>query len=356
MRKFSKKLATLSLLGLLGLSTFGCGSKKSQTQELTVTPFNYESEFEEDLITNNVFYDESLSEETAEPGLDVSIIEVDVVVANTKTAIYGPLDEKKIIGYLPEGKSLELISTNDDGYTRVDYYGKEAYVKTSDVSFKMVYDIKDEINKILYAKEDVSMVIPEDLSESGVQETVTIPKLECFEVYAEDEALYLAKTEDYIGYIAKENVEELNGTLIVIDISEQKLTLYKDNEIIHECPVITGTPTPDRQTDEGLWEIYDVTGARYLIGSNYKTPVDIMMKFHGNQGLHDASYHTCEFWQKKGRNRHGWREDWKFGGDTYILDGSHGCCNMMRDDVFLVYEYVTVKTEDTPGTPVLVKK
>lgn len=355
MKKYKKKLATLSLLGLIGLTSFGCGSKNTTTSDLIVTPFNYESEFEDDLFVesiNNTIEakdDVSSNEEVDENTVDV--ISVDVVVANKKTEIFGSLDNKELIGYLPEGRTVDYVSTLDTGYYEVDYYGKTAYVSTDATSIAQVYDIHSEINKILYAVEDVNMVIPDYLSESGVQETVTIPKFECFEVYDEDEAVYLVKTEDYIGYISKENVAELNGTLVVIDISKQKLILYVDNQIIKECPIVTGTPTEERHTDEGLWEIYNITGARNLIGENgSKTPVDIMMKFHDNEGLHDASYHSCDFWKQRGKNKHGWRADWEFGGDTYLTDGSHGCCNMLRDDVFFVAEYVDI------GTPVLVKK
>ncbi len=354
MKKFKKKLATLSLLGLLGVASVGCGSKNTDTPELTVTPFNYENEFSEDLLEENnvnlsINYENIEEDESLETTVD--IISVDVVVANKKTEIYDSLENKELIGYLPVGRTVDYINADNESYYQVDYYGSTAFVKKDDVSLAQVYDFKSEINKILYAKENVNLIIPDYLSESGVQETVEIPKFECFEVYGEDEALYLVKTEDYIGYIAKENVEELNGTIVVIDIDKQKLTLYKDNQIIIECPVVTGTPTPERHTDEGLWEIYNITGARYLVGEGgSKTPVDIMMKFHGNEGLHDASYHSCDFWKNRGRNKHGWRADWEFGGDTYTYDGSHGCCNMLRDDVFFVAEYVDI------GTPVLVKK
>lgn len=357
MKKFRKRLATLSLLGLLSVASVGCGNNKDAEPELIVTPFNYENEYEDDFII-----EESLDEEIGAKITDeeessnsiqneVDIIEVDVIVATSRAEIYSSPDKSEILGYLPEGRTLELKSTDEGVFYTVDYYGKSAYVSANKASVAKVFDIKSEIKKILYAVEDINLVIPDYLSESGVQETVVVPKFECFEVYDEDEALYLVQTDDYIGYIAKTNVEELNGTIVVIDISHQELTLYKDNQVIKTCPVVTGTPTPARHTDEGLWEIYNITGERNLIGDGgSKTPVDIMMKFHGNEGLHDASYHSCDFWKNRGRKRHGWRENWEFGGDTYLTDGSHGCCNMLRDDVFFVADYVDI------GTPVLVKK
>ena len=108
-------------------------------------------------------------------------------------------------------------------------------------------------------------------------------------------------------------------------------------------PVVTGKPaTP---TNEGLFNIYNITYDRYLIGKGYESYVDIMMKFDGNIGLHDAEYHTNE-----NGKFHGWRASSDFGGETYIKNGSHGCVNMPHDEVMEVSEYVGL------GTKVLVKK
>ena len=69
------------------------------------------------------------------------------------------------------------------------------------------------------------------------------------------------------------------------------------------------------------------------------------MPYNGGEGLHDAEYHT----NLDGR-KHGWRNHEEFGGQTYLTNGSHGCINMLNDDVMLVSQYVEV------GTPVIVKK
>lgn len=352
MKKYKKKLAALYLIGILGTGLMGCGNNQDTTTDLTVTPFSYESEFEEDFlsapeVSKIETMDNTIVEEEETKEDEVEIVEVPIVVANTHTAVIDNVENGDIIGYLPVGRTADLVSTQDNGYCEIDYFGDTAYVKTENVSLAQVYDFKSPIKKILYAKEATTLVIPDYLSETGEQVTVDIPELECFEVYEEDEALYLVKTEEYIGYIAKDKVEELNGTIAVIDIDLQKVTLYKDNVLINTYPVVTGLPTKDRETDLGLWEIHNITGARYLIGENgSKTPVDIMMKFHGNEGFHDAEYHTCENWNKQ----HGWRDKSEFGSDTYINDGSHGCCNMRHEDVFELAEYITI------GTPVLVKR
>lgn len=201
------------------------------------------------------------------------------------------------------------------------------------------------VESIYYVKNDTTLTIPSFLTESKVEEQVTLPKLECLEVYDILDDTCLVKTNEYIGFTTLENLEELTGTFVVVDISSQEVKLYCNNEVILTTPVVTGKPkTP---SDKGLFEIYDISHSRYLIDPNgeYKSYVDIMMKYNGGEGLHDAEYHTHE-----DGFSHGWRNASAFGGDTYLKNGSHGCINMLHEDVMTVSDYVDI------GTKVLVKE
>ncbi len=199
------------------------------------------------------------------------------------------------------------------------------------------------IESIYYVKNDTTLTIPSFLTESKVEEQVTLPKLECLEVYDILDDTCLVKTNGYVGFTTLENLEELTGTFVVVDISSQEVKLYCNNEVILTTPVVTGKPSTP--SDKGLFEIYDISHSRYLVGPNYKSYVDIMMKYNGGEGLHDAQYHTHEDGFK-----HGWRDISEFGGDTYLKHGSHGCINMIHDDVMTVSDYVDI------GTKVLVKE
>lgn len=199
------------------------------------------------------------------------------------------------------------------------------------------------IESIYYVKNDTTLTIPSFLTESKVEEQVTLPKLECLEVYDILDDTCLVKTNEYIGFTTLENLEELIGTFVVVDISSQEVKLYCNNEVILTTPVVTGKPSTP--SDKGLFEIYDISHSRYLVGPNYKSYVDIMMKYNGGEGLYDAQYHTHEDGFK-----HGWRDASEFGGDTYLKHGSHGCINMIHDDVMTVSDYVDI------GTKVLVKE
>lgn len=233
-------------------------------------------------------------------------------------------------------------SINEDSFVTPTYYEEEK--EQLPVTKEEVMSIIDKgfIDSVYYVKEDTTLTIPSFLID-GIEEQVTLPKLECLEVYDILDDTCLVKTNEYIGFTTLENLEELTGTFVVVDISSQEVKLYCNNEVILTTPVVTGKPSTP--SDKGLFEIYDISHSRYLIGPNYKSYVDIMMKYNGGEGLHDAQYHTHE-----DGFRHGWRDASEFGGDTYLKHGSHGCINMIHDDVITVSDYVDI------GTKVLVKE
>lgn len=246
--------------------------------------------------------------------------------------------ESDVLDILPVGFEISDYEKVDDWY-RINYQEEEAYVHSSCVNEKTKYEFPYEFKKVVYLVKDKEIYIDDDLN----NQIDMLPELECCEVYEEYEDSYLIKTNDYVGYINKNDVEELTGTFVVVDISDQELRLYEDNQLILTSPIVTGKPSTP--TNEGLFDIYNITYNRYLVGKGYKSYVDIMMKFDGNIGLHDAEYHTNEDGFK-----HGWRDRSEFGGETYIKHGSHGCVNMPHDEVMEVSEHVEL------GTKVLVKK
>lgn len=272
--------------------------------------------------------------------LDAEIYEYDVIEATGRVNIRSNPVDGKILGVLPVGKTLTLLD-EVDGWYKVLYYGEEAYV-SADYAYQTTrFSVAGERKKIMYAVDELTIYIPYEVNENGM--VATINELECLEIYDETDDLYLVKTSDYVGYVHKSSLKELSGTFVVVDISDQNLKLYVDNEIIVDTPVVTGkTSTP---SDIGLFDVDGIDYNRYLKGQGYKTWVDVFAYYNGGEGLHDAEYHKCD----RGGS-HGWRSESEFGGDTYINGGSHGCINMKHDAVMEVVEHIEV------GTPVLVKK
>lgn len=251
----------------------------------------------------------------------------------------------KTIGVLKKGEKLKKITLMNNGWFKVKYNDKIGYInskylkETNDITVNS----SKKPDKCIYITKSTSMFLPKEYTNSNSNEIIDVPKLEFGEVYYENDEYYLIVTADNIGYVKKSDTEQLTGTYVVVDISDQCLKMYEDNEVILETPVVTGRPSSP--SDEGLFKIYNITTNRYLVGPNYRSYVDVMLKYNGGEGLHDAEYHT----NADGR-KHGWRSIDEFGGDTYLTNGSHGCINMPHEAAIKAYENLELNDK------VLVKK
>ena len=107
------------------------------------------------------------------------------------------------------------------------------------------------------------------------------------------ENTYKGSIKNKITYINKDEIGLFKGTYVVADISKQTLKIYEGRKKILEKPIVSDTKTKTPST-EGCFEIYSKTRNRYLVGPGYKTYVDIMMKYHGGEGMHDAAIKACK--------------------------------------------------------------
>lgn len=348
--KNKKTVLYALLLSLVTAKVSGCGYNNENKITLEIEKIEDSGKETQPKVqkleieqTENISIEETTVLEEVQPVEEVSLFkEISSVVATSNVNIRkSPSTDGELAGKLVEGHTLEMVEKLPNDWYKVLYYGEERYVSGDFVSETTTYQVNGKIKKVCYAIAEMEMTIPSEVSKSGVEEKVTIPSLECLEVYEENEDNYLAQTNDYIGYVAKTSLEELTGTFVVGDISEQKVTLYENNKVILETPAVSGTPTKSRRSDEGLFKIYDITRNRYLVGPGYKSYVDYMMKFNGGEGFHDAEYHTCENGKD---NEHGWRAEWEFGGNTNVTNGSHGCWNLPHDAAMFMYNHVEEST------------
>lgn len=144
----------------------------------------------------------------------------------------------------------------------------------------------------------------------------------------------------YYQTAASHDAIDWGNTYIEVDLTEQHMWYIKDGAIALETDVVTGVPTPDRITPEGVYDILEMTEDETLIGEDdpvtgepiYETPVDYWMRVTWTGiGFHDAT------WQPA------------FGGTLYKDGkGSHGCINMPLDQASALYGMISV------GTPVIV--
>lgn len=121
---------------------------------------------------------------------------------------------------------------------------------------------------------------------------------------------------------------EIKDTYIEVDITNQKMTFYKNGERIAFTDVVTGLPD-GHPTITGLYYTYYKTTDIWLDGPDYHVFVKYWVSITDLYGLHDAS----------------WRSN--FGGDIYLYGGSHGCVNTPEEAMKTIYDNVT------DGIPIL---
>ena len=250
----------------------------------------------------------------------------------------GPSIDAKRITSINKGEKLEVIAKTSNNWYLVMYDGVSGYLcgDYADSLLDRINNIYPDVNLSNVEILKVAYVNASGLNVrngSGLENDKIglLKKYESILVLKEINGWYLILTNDgLIGFVDKNYTKELNGVFVIIDISEQKLWLYDDNEVLLSTSIVTGKD--ETPTNVGLFKIKNKETNRYLVGEDYYTFVNYWMPFDGGIGLHDAT------WRKK------------FGGNIYQKDGSHGCVNMPYSITDDIYEKVE------KGTKVLVQK
>lgn len=121
---------------------------------------------------------------------------------------------------------------------------------------------------------------------------------------------------------------------VEIDLSNQTITLVREDKSIGVWPIVTGGP--GYRTPPGLFALAYKTSPATLKGKNrdgsdYESHVTFWMPFNGGIGIHDAD---------------GWRS--AYGGSIYVYGGSHGCVNVPYSAAETIFYNVSA------GMPVIV--
>lgn len=127
------------------------------------------------------------------------------------------------------------------------------------------------------------------------------------------------------------DTNDIGYTYIEIDLTNQRMVLYVDGYPTVDSPIVTGNPNiPGMETPAGCYALDAKQSPAVLTGEGYEANVTYWMPFCGNVGIHDATWRT------------------QFGGNLYLLEGSHGCVNAPYDKAQAIYQRVEV------GCPVVV--
>ncbi len=120
--------------------------------------------------------------------------------------------------------------------------------------------------------------------------------------------------------------DDIGTTYIEVDISAQHFWYYRDNELLMDYDVVSGTETmSSRRTPRGICKIVGhaqgVTLGTYAI-QGYEQWVDYWMPFNYlGCGFHDLSRGA-------------------YGGSIYMYNGSHGCLNMRHSEAKNLYSEI----------------
>jgi len=116
---------------------------------------------------------------------------------------------------------------------------------------------------------------------------------------------------------------DIGNSYVEADLTHQHLYLYKNGALVLETDFVSGDMSKNYNTPEGVFGITYKTTDAILRGGDYAEHVSYWMPYHGNYGMHDAT----------------WRQE--FGGDIYQTNGSHGCINLPLDKAGEIYQQVS---------------
>lgn len=150
----------------------------------------------------------------------------------------------------------------------------------------------------------------------------------------------VTKEPAYYQTAASHSAQDWGDTYAEVDISAQHMWYISGGSVVLETDVVTGVPTPEKETTLGVYDILEKSLNKTLVGEDdpvtgkpiYETPVAYWMRITWSGiGFHDATWQSA------------------FGGTRYQDGyGSHGCVNMPLDKAAALYDVIEV------GTPVIV--
>lgn len=191
--------------------------------------------------------------------------------------------------------------------------GKTVHVTGGDYGWQIVYDtmlkqLKSALKKTMDA--DTQKAYMENPN-AAQKKALTIKKKTKFANTA-----FTMNTDDKTKDWDTENFTE-------IDLTAQKVYVWRNGKVTFKCRTISGKPVKDRQTRTGAYFIKEHQTHRTLRGDNYATPVNnwVRIMWTGT-GFHGAPWQPWRRWSKT----------------LYRSRGSHGCLNLSLSDSKKIYD------------------
>lgn len=258
----------------------------------------------------------------------------DIAITTTKNLNFRPTPstQEKSIDTFVEGEELEIVAKLDNGWYLVKSNCQLGYVYGNYIE-SLTERAKNQYPDLGLTSVTPQMVIylnnDHSLKSGMTEDSKEISQLEKYEtlrVISEYDDWYFAMTNDYnFGFINKEDTTPLRDNFKIIDLSEQRLWLYRNSKLYYTTPVTTGKE--NHETNICLGKVRKMSQKVYLAGDDYgPIPVDFWIEYNDwQEGIHDAP----------------WR--YVYGKEVdYKLYGSHGCTNTPPKIMKKVYDSTSI--------------
>lgn len=267
------------------------------------------------------------------------VIEENDIIRTTSKVYFrlGPSKSEKDICLLNAGEELTVIGKSinntdlSDIWYLAKYKDKIGFIKAEYTkSLKNIIQGMDpditnvEIKNIGYIKENCYIYDANNVVIDYAEQYQIVKVLGDIDNY------YIVEYNNTIGLVSKNNIKTYSGTFVVVDLSDQKVFLYCNTDMVFESFCTTGKDLTPTRT--GAFSVYERTNSRYF--SETAESRYMWANFDHGNGLHDAPWQSPE----------------KFGSQKYRKkSGSKGCVRLPDEAAIFLKEYVK------KGTKVLVK-
>lgn len=240
-------------------------------------------------------------------------------------------NDDNIIGFCDISDKFEIIEQIDDWY-HIRYLDGDGYISSKFVREVEVDREELEVIKMVYLPSSAPFY------DSDGAILCYLPENQNILVLSEQGNNYKVKVDGVVGFVRKKDTKSLTQTCIVVDKARQIVRVYKKGKEVFRCKVITGAD--GRETRTGCFTIgHHMEGYTFPDSGIYN---EYWIQFDGNRGFHPANANAGHGWQKIAYfkdNVNKAYDYWIKGrGKTHaIVHGSHGCVNMMIDDIIVLY-------------------
>lgn len=238
----------------------------------------------------------------------------------------GPSTSYGIVTSVNRGTVVDIVSKSNNWYMVKLSNGKTGYIREDLLSIGVYNYTNNSINYNNVLSSGEAIVIGDYVNvRSGASTsygTVTSVKrgTKVTILSINNNWYKIRLSNNKTGYIRNDLVSK---SLIIVDISDQRLYYSSNGNMILNVPVVTGTKgSTDTPIGNYVLRSYNKRTNQTLRGSYGQAYVNYWMPFIGNSiGFHDAS----------------WRSNSDYNKSTYTYNGSHGCVNMQYSDARILY-------------------